>query len=205
MPERQAISAAATRVRWRLSGAWQWPAFVALTIGDALLLTLLPFSGGHGELVGSLLAAGLANIAIVAVAGRAGGVLVRRARPQLPREIAADRASVIAMLTLSALLLVGGVVHRSALQRDDHRRDRAIELSQRAAAAQAPASYLANLHREDVLALSGRLYRTCFPGRDPRRAFCVYVRFDDGGATRVRVDRDQRPNAALVPLSGSGR
>ena len=31
------------RLRWRMRGAWQWPAFAVLTLVDALLITRLPF------------------------------------------------------------------------------------------------------------------------------------------------------------------
>src|SRR4051812_17810009 len=33
------------RLRWRLRGAWQWPAFAVLTVVDALLVARLPFQG----------------------------------------------------------------------------------------------------------------------------------------------------------------
>ena len=33
------------RLRWRLRGAWQWPAFIVLTLVDALLVARLPFQG----------------------------------------------------------------------------------------------------------------------------------------------------------------
>lgn len=34
-----------TRLRWRVRGAWQWPAFVLLTLADAALLHWLPLAG----------------------------------------------------------------------------------------------------------------------------------------------------------------
>ena len=33
------------RLRWRMRGAWQWPAFAVLTLLDGVLLTKLPFYG----------------------------------------------------------------------------------------------------------------------------------------------------------------
>src|SRR5947207_71023 len=35
----------ASRLRWRLTGATQWPAFALFVIGDAVLLHLLPIAG----------------------------------------------------------------------------------------------------------------------------------------------------------------
>src|SRR5262245_17358113 len=56
------------RLRWRMRGAWQWPAFAALTVVDALLIALLPFQGDGPDLIGALLIAGFANLLAVAVA-----------------------------------------------------------------------------------------------------------------------------------------
>jgi hypothetical protein len=205
MPEREAMAKWGTRLRWRLSGAWQWPAFTVLTVVDAVLLTALPFSGGRGRLVGSLLASGLINLMLIAVLGRAGGALLRRRRRHLPREIAADQAGVAAMLAFAALLTAGGLAHRPALHRSDDRRAVAVELSRRVAARSAGAQYLANLHRENVYSPGGGVYRTCFAGRDPRRDFCVYVSFDAAGTPSAARDTDQRPNAAIAGKLNPGR
>ena len=89
------------RLRWRLAGAWQWPAFCVLTAVDAVVLSRLPFAGGRSTIIGSLLAAGLLNMILLAVVPRPGGWLLRRRRPDLPREIAADFAGAGAMAVLS--------------------------------------------------------------------------------------------------------
>ena len=34
-----------TRMRWRMRGAWLWPAFVVLTLAEGVLLEVLPISG----------------------------------------------------------------------------------------------------------------------------------------------------------------
>ena len=68
MAERPAMAVWRTRLRWRLSGAWQWPTFAVLTVVDAVILARLPFSGGRANLLGCLLAAGLLNVIVVAVA-----------------------------------------------------------------------------------------------------------------------------------------
>lgn len=195
----------ATRLRWRLRGAWQWPAFCALTVADALLLAYLPFAGGRSGPVGPFLAAGLINIFVIAVFGRGAGVLVRRARPHLPREVAADRAGVTAMLAVTGLLLLGGVLHRPAVTRHEGRRASAVELSRRVALRSAAPEYVANLHHENVWSPGGDVYRTCFAGHDPRRDFCVYVSFDAGGTASAQRDVDQRPNAALAGRLNPGR
>ena len=83
-----------SRLRWRLRGAWQWPAFGVLTVIDAVLLTRLPFYGeGPGTLVAGLLVAAFANLLAVAVVGPLAGLRLRRRRPDLPKLIA-DRLRV---------------------------------------------------------------------------------------------------------------
>src|SRR3954469_748328 len=119
MADREAIAVWRSRLRWRLSGAWQWPAFAVLVVVDAVVLARLPFSGGRANLLGALLAAGFLNVLVVAVAPRPGAWLVRRWRPALPREIAADRAATFTMAVLCAVLIAGGLAHRPALRQSD--------------------------------------------------------------------------------------
>src|SRR5213076_1553554 len=78
--------ASLTRLRWRLRGAWMWPAFVALTVADALLLHQLPIATDGVDVVPALLLAGFLNLVVVAVAAPLAGRLLRRRRPDLPRE-----------------------------------------------------------------------------------------------------------------------
>jgi hypothetical protein len=191
------------RLRWRLSGAWLWPAFGVLLVVDALLLARLPFSGGRSSLVGALLAAGFLNVIVVAVVPRPGGALVRRFRPALPREIAADRAGAIGLVVLSAALLAGGLAHRSTLQAADAMRDRAVSEARLFAAHRAPARYLP-LHGEDTWSPGRDVFRTCWAGPDPRRDFCVFVRMDEA-VPIVRADPDQRPNATVAGPDNPGR
>src|SRR5215218_586925 len=107
------------RLRWRMRGAWQWPAFGLLTVVDAVLLTELPFyEEGPGSLVAGLLVAGFANLFAVAVIGPLLGLRLRRRRPDLPRLIAADYASTAVLALICAGFLAGGLLHRPAVAAD---------------------------------------------------------------------------------------
>jgi hypothetical protein len=203
MPEREAIAVWRSRLRWRLSGAWQWPTFAVLVAVDAVVLARLPFSGGRGNLLGCLLAAGFLNLIVVAVVPRLGGMLVRRRRPQLPREVAADQAGTAGMLVLSALLVAGGIAHRPALRANDDAVATAVREARVFAAHHAPARYLP-LHGSDTWQQGPGLFRTCFAGPDPRRDFCVVVRIDEPVPIK-RVDPDQRPNATIAGPDNPGR
>jgi hypothetical protein len=195
MAERPAMAVWRSRLRWRLSGAWQWPTFAVLTVVDAVILARLPFSGGRANLLGCLLAAGLLNLMVIAVVSRTGGRLVRRRRPDLPREIAADQAGTIGMAMLSVLLVVGGLLHRPALTANDDLAATAMREARVFAAHRAPARYLP-LHGSDTVQQGPHLFRTCFSGPDPRRDFCVFIRTDEPTLIK-RVDPDQRPNATI--------
>jgi hypothetical protein len=201
--EREGLAYWRARLRWRLSGAWQWPTFCVLVVVDALLLARLPFSGGRSSLLGSLLASGLFNVLIVAVAPRAGAWALRVRRPDLPREIAADRAGAIGMMVLAGALLLGGIAHRGALRESDRVGAEAVRAARVFAAHHAPARYLP-LHGEDTWRSGPDVFRTCWQGPDPKRDFCVYVRMDEGVPIK-RVDRDQTPNAVQAGPENPGR
>ena len=55
------------RLRWRLRGAWQWPAFAVLTVVDAVLVARLPFQGEGADAIGAVLVAGFFNLLAVAL------------------------------------------------------------------------------------------------------------------------------------------
>lgn len=193
-----------SRLRWRLRGAWQWPTFTVALVVDALLLARLPFSGGRSNLLGSFLAAGFLNLIVVAVVGRLGGALLRRRVPSLPSGVAADRASTIGMAALAGLLIAGGIAHRGAVVAQDQTRALAISAARRYAAEHAPAQYLRNLHASDTWEQGPTLFRTCFPGDDPARDWCLVVRTDEP-APIVRRDPDQRPNDTVAGPGNPGR
>ena len=184
----------ATRLRWRLRGASQWPAFVLFTTVDALLLNELPISGdGPGGLIPGVLLAGFANLFLIAVVAPLLGGVIRRRQPDLPKLIANDFAGT-ALVALAALaVLAGGLVHRPAVQEE-----RADQVAQFAAVRTFVESQ-AREHRPfltsaDTIRLSEDLFRTCVPGPDARRPLCLFV------------DTDQRPpgvtrDTALIPNS----
>ena len=192
-----------SRLRWRLRGAWQWPAFAVLTLADAVILARLPFSGGRADLLGCLLAAGFLNVIVVAIVAPVAGALVRRRWPHLPREIAADRAGTAGLVALFALLLAGGIAHRSDLRANDREVRTAIAAATRYATHRAPERYRP-LHDADTVQQGSGVFRTCFPGPDPRRDFCVIVLTREGVPV-VRPDKDQRPNNTISGSDNPGR
>ena len=185
----------ATRLRWRLKGASQWPAFVLFTTLEGILLNELPLSGdGPGGLLPGVLLAGFGNLFLVAVVAPLGGRLLRRRIPDLPKAIATDFAGT-AILALGLLgVLAGGLAHRPAVQ--EERADRLAQF----AAVRAYVESQAPDRREflaaaDTIRLSEDLFRTCVPGPDPRRPLCLFVETHQHPAGVTR-DRDQTPNSS---------
>ena len=104
------------RLRWRMRGAWQWPAFAALTVLDGVLIAELPFyERGPGNLAGGLLLAGFVNLFAVAVLAPLAGRWVRRRRTDLPRLVANDYAGTAALAAVTLSFLTGGLLHRPAV------------------------------------------------------------------------------------------
>lgn len=182
-----------TRLRWRARGALQWPAFVLLTVVDAVLLERLPVYGtGPDGVVAAVLLATALNLVCVAALAPLAGRLVRSRRPDLPRPVASDIAGTGLLVALALGLLVAGIANRGDVR--DERRDR---LAQAAAVAhyvlaEAP-EYRDGLARLDVSRLGKDQYRTCVPGPDPDRWLCLIVDTDQEPAGVTR-DGDSTPN-----------
>lgn len=176
-----------TRLRWRMRGALLWPVFGLLTIVDAVLLVQLPVYGtGPDGTVPALLLATALNLICVAVLAPLAGALLRRRRGDLPRAVAADRAGVALLTALACGLALAGLVNRAdALDEraDERRQARAVAHYVRT---QAPA-YVPGLAAMDSIRLSRDYFRSCVPGRDPRRWLCLFV---DTARSPAGVTRD---------------
>jgi hypothetical protein len=183
------------RLRWRMRGAWQWPAFAVLTVVEAVLLVELPFyEDGPGSIVGGLLIAAFVNLLTVAVIGPLVGLWLRRRRPDLPRAIAADSASTAVLLLICAGFLVGGLLHRPAVAAE-RVEVAAVAASTRAYVISRAPEYRPGLTSIDAMRVEEDLYRSCVPGPDPKRWLCVFVT-TDRHPPGVTEDPDRAPNAA---------
>ena len=185
-----------TRLRWRLRGAWLWPAFAVATLLVALSLHLLPVQGGGTGWVPALLVAGFLNLGAVAVGMPVGGALLRRARRDLPRVVAADYAGVAALALVAAGVLAAGLVHGRALRAQERAEARALALVRHTVARRGPAQARRNLPAADTIGLDpGRGYRSCIPTTDPERPYCLVVHLDTKPERVLFGGRE--PNARL--------
>ncbi len=85
-------SGAVRRLRWRLRGAWLWPAFVVATLAEMALLHWLPVQGESTRWISAMLVAGCLNLIAVVVLGGPGALVLRRRRPDMPKVVASDYA-----------------------------------------------------------------------------------------------------------------
>ena len=194
-----------SRLRWRTRGATQWPVFVMALIAVAVLLHALPVAGDNGpDLFPALLLSGFFCLIVVAVAGPLAAVWLRRRRPGLPKVVADDQAGTVLLGVLVALVLVAGLVHRPAVQQAGDAFSAQAAQARRYILVYAPPAYHANVGRLDTWKQGDGLYRTCAPGPDPSRAFCVLVNTDQQPPGIVR-DPDQRPNSVVAGPGNPGR
>ena len=191
----------ARRLRWRMRGAWQWPAFCALTLLDAVLLTQVPFyDEGPGTYLGGVLVAMFFNLLAVAVVGPLLGLRLRRMRPDLPRVIASDYASTAVLGAITTLMLAGGLLHRPAVAAERADVVAVAASTHDYVVRQAP-DYRNGLAAMDAMRVEEGLYRSCVPGPDPRRWLCLFVTTDQS-PPGITVDPDRAGNQAYRSHGG---
>ena len=188
-------------MRWRLRGAWLWPAFVVATLLEIALLRWLPIAGEGSSLFGGLLLAGWLNIIAVAVLGGIGGRLLRRVRGDLPKVVADNYAGLGALAVVACGLLVAGLVHRPELASDRAafaEQSRAVRLW-----VDANAGDFARAHVDsaDSIRVDSDLFRTCVPEPRPRRRLCLIVDTSHS-PPRVKRDPSRESNASQDPRGG---
>jgi hypothetical protein len=164
------------RVRWRRRGAWLWPAFIVATVADGLIGHLLPPAGESQTVVSALLIGLVLNLIGVILLANPVGVLLRRARHDLPRVIARDYGGTIVVLAVAGGLLGAGLFHRASVLADQRSFRDATVRAQAFIGDRAPAQFRANTGAATTFAIQeGSIYRVCVPSTDRRQTYCVIV------------------------------
>lgn len=193
------------RLRWRLIGAWQAPAFVAFTLLGAVLLNRLPVAGDDGlDLVGGFLLCGFFNLAVVGFLAPVTARIAQRRRPgPLPLAVLQDRVATVLMGALAAALLAIGIGHRAEVAESQREYVEQLGAVRAYVAHQAPPEFRAGIGAEEVWKQKDGFYRTCVPGPDPRRNLCLYV--DTDGIATVTRDNDMQSNSRIAGPDNAGR
>jgi hypothetical protein len=180
-----------------MRGATLWPAFAVAVVVDGVLLDELPISGDDGPgLFAAVILAGFANLIVVAVVAPLAGHWLRERRPGTPRVVAADQAGTALLAVVTVVVLGLGLAHRPAVRAAHDDLTEQATWAHRFVLGHAPREYQARADHMNTWKQGANLYRTCVPGPDPQRAFCVFVRTDASPPT-VTQDPDQQPNAVV--------
>jgi hypothetical protein len=167
------------RMRWRRSGAWLWPVFVALTVLDGVIGHAFPPAGTTETLVAAMLLGLVINVIAVVLLSRPVGMLVRRLRPDMPGVVARNYGGTVVVVAVTAVIAAVGLAHRPQIQARRHAIDDAIARAQAWIGARAPDQFRRNLQYVSLLAIEpGTIYRACVPSVDGTRSYCVIVNRD---------------------------
>jgi hypothetical protein len=190
-----------SRMRWRMRGAWLWPAFVVLTVLDGLIVHARPLGGQGTGLVPALLLSGFINLGAVALIGPVAARLLRRRRRDLPQIVALDYAGTALLALVLAAVIIVGELHHGDVTRERRATVFAAATARDYVARHGPREYRRAGGVSDTLRVDpGKLYRTCVSGPDPARPFCVVVHLDTQPPRLVKDGYE--PNASWAPVHG---
>jgi hypothetical protein len=188
------------RLRWRLRAAAMWPAFIAVTLLDGVLLHLLPPIGTEISVIGGILMATFGNLVLV---GAAAPFLARRIGARRPGPPASQQAAheVLADRVGTALLLAGvvgvvgaGLGNRQVVVSETNATTENARAVRAYVERSGNAELQRNLETANTIKLGSGYFRTCIAHDDRHRAFCFYVDTTKD-PTEVTRDPSAEPNA----------
>jgi hypothetical protein len=192
------------RVRWRLRGAWLWPAFAIAVVGDALILNRLPPVRTGVDFVPGLILASFGNLFLV---GAVAPWIARRlaARREVtapgvdgrhpPYEVLLSRTSTALLVAGAVGLVASGAATHDLVVSETRATERNAELVERYVQRRGSEEVKANLDSANTVRLSEGYFRTCIALKDRNRAYCMFV---DTKRGTVKRDPDERPNSVAI-------
>jgi hypothetical protein len=175
------------RLRWRMKGAWQWPAFMGLTVLDAVIGHALPTQGERESVASAALVGLLLNLIGVILLARPLGGLLRRYRRDLPWVVARNYGGTFVVVAVSAVLLAAGIAHHSSIRANERAMQEAITRAQAFIGDHAPPEFRRNVALISTLEIeAGSVYRECVPSESGKRMYCVIVEVRRPWAQSVR-------------------
>jgi hypothetical protein len=165
------------RARWRRRGAWLWPTFAALVVVDAAIAHAWPATEDAESYAAGVVVALVLNLLAVLFLSRPLGALLRRARPDMPEVVARNYGGTLAVVLVTAVLLILGLVHHASIVANENAMRDATTRAEAWIGARAPAEFRRNVELANTFAIEpGSIYRTCVPGHVPPRSYCVIVK-----------------------------
>ena len=207
-----------SRLRWRLRGAWQWPAFAVLTLLDGLVLDRLPPQApDHLNLIEGVLIATFANLVLVgALAPFLAKRLTRRQEAHLAaagaapssaeaaqarHEVLQDRVATTLLAAGLAAALVSGVANRPAIVSETEATEEVGRQLRDYVVRSGNEELHRNLGTANTIRLSEGYFRVCVARDDRRRQVCLLVDTAKD-PTQVKRDPSAEPNSAYSPSYG---
>lgn len=197
----------ARRLRWRLRGAWQWPAYAVLTVLDAVILHELPPGSESIEFIPGLIIASFGNLFLMGVvAPWLGKRLAERERigsgngiPLSVRtEVLKDRSAAILIALGSVGLLAAGLASRPLKVNETERLEQNADLFSDFVRDEAPAEIVRNIDTANTIRLEEGYFRTCVNYDDRTRVWCAFIDVD-AQPPLVRKDPSTLPNQEFRP------
>lgn len=189
----------ASRLRWRLRGAMQWPAFVLFTLLDAVVIAELPPSVlKEPNLIVGVLAATFGNLVLIgAVAPFLASRLAQRESDETGREVLQDRTATALLAVGLLACLVSGLANRPVVVSETEATEE-VGRQLRAYVERSDSDELRrNLETANTIRLSDGYFRVCISRDDRRRNVCLFVDTDKD-PTEVRRDPSAQPNAGFA-------
>jgi hypothetical protein len=180
-----------------------WPAFIAITLLDGLILHLLPPIGTGVDLIPALLVATFGNLVLIgAVApwlarrtwrGRSADDLAAPPRAQL--EVLTDRIGTGLLLATVVGAVAIGLAAKPLVVVETEARERAAKELYRYVTTRGTPELRRNVEASDTRRLADGYFRTCIPHDDRHGWTCFFV---DARKRDTKVIRD--PSAIPNPI-----
>jgi hypothetical protein len=195
-----------SRLRWRLRGATQWPAFVVLTIVDGVVLDQLPPVATTGlNFIEGVLIATFANLFLVGavapwlarrLADRRAAALAASGAPpptEADRDVLQDRTATALLIAGLAAVIVSGLANRPVIVSETDATEANAEALTRYVERSGDDELLRNLETANTIRLGEGYFRNCVARDDRERYFCVFVDTRED-PPEVVVDDSAEPN-----------
>jgi hypothetical protein len=195
-----------SRLRWRLRGATQWPAFVVLTLVDGAVLDRLPPISTTGlNFVDGVLIATFANLFLVGavapwlarrLADRRAAALTTAGAPppsEAERDVIKDRTATALLVVGLAAVIVAGLANRPVIVSETDATEENAEALSRYVARSGDDELVRNRDTANTIRLGEGYFRNCIARDDRERHFCVFVDTRED-PPEVVVDDSAEPN-----------
>jgi hypothetical protein len=189
------------RLRWRLRGATMWPAFIAFTLLDGLLLHLLPPIRTGVDLIPGILVATFANLFLVGAVAPflARRIGARRPGPPAPEqaahEVLVDRIGTAVLAAGVLGVLAAGLAARPVVVSETEETEQNARAVRAHVLRSGDPELVRNLETANTIRLAEGYFRTCIARDDRRHNYCLFVDTGDR-PTQITRDPSAEPNSA---------